>query len=160
MPRFIGSRSLQIALVGGILILLGALVGLSGFTFTYARGASYLSNDPETCVNCHIMRDQYDAWRVSSHRNVATCNDCHTPHDFLGKWITKGINGFNHGLAFTTGNYPEVIHIRDHNADIAQENCVACHQTLVGQVYGYHADTERRCVECHGNVGHQNRSTQ
>jgi cytochrome c nitrite reductase small subunit len=160
MPRFTRSRSLQIALTGGILILLGALLGLSGFTFSYARGASYLSNDPETCVNCHIMRDQYDAWRVSSHRNVATCNDCHTPHDFLGKWITKGINGFNHGLAFTTGNYPEVIHIRDYNAAIAQENCVSCHLTLVGQVYGYHADTERQCVDCHGNVGHQNRSTQ
>lgn len=160
MARFTRSRSLQFVLVGGVLILLGMLVGLSSFTFVYARGTSYLSNDPETCVNCHIMRDQYDAWRVSSHRNVATCNDCHTPHDFLGKWITKGINGFNHSLAFTTGSYPEVIQIHDFNADIAQENCIHCHQTLVGQVYGYHEDNERRCVDCHGNVGHQNRSTQ
>ncbi len=160
MPRSIPSRTIQIALTGALLIVLGALVGLGGFTFIYARGDSYLSNDPETCVNCHIMRDQYDAWRVSSHRNVAVCNDCHTPHDFVNKWITKGINGFNHSLAFTTGDYPAVIHIREYNAEIVQENCITCHQTLVGQVYGYHTDVQRRCVDCHGNVGHQNRSTQ
>lgn len=164
MPRFLSSRSFPVFLGGFVLIALGVLVGLGGFTFTYARGTSYLSNDPETCVNCHIMRDQYDAWLVSSHRNVATCNDCHTPHDPLMKWITKAINGFNHSLAFTTGDYPAVIHIRENNAEIAQENCIYCHASLVSEVYGVsadlHADQERRCVECHGNVGHQNRSTQ
>lgn len=158
MRRFAGSRSLMLG--GVLMVALGILIGLGGFTFVYARGTSYLSNDPETCINCHVMRDQFEAWNTSSHRNVAVCNDCHTPHDFLGKWITKGINGFNHGLAFTTGNYPEVIHIREHNAEIVQENCLGCHQTLVSQVYGEHSDADRRCVECHGNVGHQNRSTQ
>lgn len=160
MPRIAGSRSRAFLLGGALMIVLGMLAGLGGFTFVYARGTSYLSNDPETCVNCHIMRDQYDAWSYSSHRNVAVCNDCHTPHDFVGKWVTKGINGFNHGLAFTTGNFPAVIQIKDYNADIVQENCVSCHQTLISQVYSYHADQDRRCVDCHGNVGHQNRSTQ
>jgi cytochrome c nitrite reductase small subunit len=157
MQRLGSVRSL---LFGGILtVAVGVLIGLGGFTFTYARGTSYLSNNPETCANCHIMRDEYEAWTTSSHRNFATCNDCHTPHDPIGKWVTKGVNGFNHGLAFTTGNYPEVIQIRDYNADIVQENCVACHETLVSNVYGMHADADRRCVDCHGNPGHQNRNT-
>lgn len=158
MRRFGGAWSW---LFGGLLsIAVGVFIGLGSFTFIYARGTSYLSNDPETCMNCHIMRDEYEAWTTSSHRNVATCNDCHTPHDPIGKWIVKGINGFNHSLAFTTGDYPEVIQIRDFNADIAQENCINCHSMLVSNVYSMHEDTERRCTACHGNPGHQNRNTQ
>jgi cytochrome c nitrite reductase small subunit len=38
-------------------ILIGALAGIGGYTFYYAKGLSYLSNDPRACVNCHIMRD-------------------------------------------------------------------------------------------------------
>ena len=41
-------------------ILLGVLVGLSSYTFNYAEGLSYLSNDPAACVNCHIMNDEYN----------------------------------------------------------------------------------------------------
>jgi cytochrome c nitrite reductase small subunit len=160
MHRFIRSPSFTLLLGGLAMVILGVLVGLGGFTFVYAKGTSYLSNDPATCVNCHVMRDQYNAWSKSSHKAVATCNDCHTPHDFVGKWATKAINGFNHGLAFTTGNFPKTIHIKDYNADIVQENCISCHQTLVNQVYSTHADQERKCVDCHGNVGHENRSTQ
>jgi hypothetical protein len=37
--------------------LIGAAMGLGLFTFWYAKGASYLGNDPETCANCHVMRD-------------------------------------------------------------------------------------------------------
>jgi nitrate/TMAO reductase-like tetraheme cytochrome c subunit len=42
--------------------LIGGIVGLGVFTFAYAQGASYLSDDPSTCVNCHIMREVYDGW--------------------------------------------------------------------------------------------------
>ncbi|MCK6576519.1 MAG: cytochrome c nitrite reductase small subunit [Anaerolineae bacterium] len=160
MSRRNRSLTRSVIMGGALMIVLGVLVGLGTFTFVYAKGTSYLSNDPATCVNCHIMRDQYEAWQVSSHRNVAVCNDCHTPHDAVAKWTTKAINGFNHSLAFTTGDYPAVIQIKQHNAEIAQENCIGCHQTLVNLVYGTHADQTRRCVDCHGNVGHQNRSTQ
>src|SRR5512139_1760454 len=101
-----------IALAG----LFGGVVGLGGFTFTYASGLSYLSNDPAACVNCHIMNDQWDRWNRGTHHAVATCNDCHTPHDsIVTKYAVKGINGFRHSLAFTTGNFPEPIQITDLN---------------------------------------------
>ncbi|PJF25859.1 MAG: cytochrome c nitrite reductase small subunit [Phototrophicales bacterium] len=135
--------------------MLGILAGLSIFTFSYARGTSYFSDDPSACMNCHIMRDQYEAWQRSSHRNVATCNDCHTPHEFLDKWIIKGLNGFNHSVAFTLGNFHEPIQIHDLNARVAQHNCVRCHETLVSQVYELHADPAMRCTSCHGSVGHR-----
>src|SRR5690348_5208416 len=47
--------------------LVGVLLGLGTFTFRAAKGTAYLSNNPTACVNCHIMRDQYDSWQKSSH---------------------------------------------------------------------------------------------
>jgi cytochrome c nitrite reductase small subunit len=142
-----------------ILSLFGIAFGLGLFTFTYAKGFSYLSNDPAACVNCHIMREQYEGWSHSSHKAVATCNDCHTPHRFPDKWVIKGVNGFNHSVAFTTGNFPEPIMIRGFNANIAQENCVDCHTTTVTEMHLFVSDEELDCVACHGNVGHNNAAT-
>lgn len=134
--------------------VMGVLLGLSLFTFRYAEGLSYLSNDPASCVNCHIMRDQFDSWNRSTHKAVATCNDCHAPHTFPGKWIVKGVNGFNHSLAFTTGNFPDPIRIRTLNAEVAQHNCVECHATTVSQVHSGAEGEERYCTSCHSNPGH------
>jgi cytochrome c nitrite reductase small subunit len=145
--------------VGGLSLVgvLGVFVGLSLFTFSYARGTSYFSDDPQACANCHIMRDQYDGWLRSSHANVATCNDCHTPHDFVGKWFVKALNGWNHSVAFTLDNFHEPIRIRDFNAQVAQQNCVECHETLVSQIGGVHTDEATMCTDCHGSVGHPTR---
>src|SRR4051794_142492 len=79
-----------------VCVLAGVIVGLGGYTFHYAAGTSYFSNDPTTCVNCHIMREQYDGWQKASHHAVATCNDCHTPHTFIPKYMVKAENGFWH----------------------------------------------------------------
>ncbi|HUF94235.1 MAG TPA: NapC/NirT family cytochrome c, partial [Candidatus Limnocylindria bacterium] len=65
----------------------GLAAGIGAYTFVYARGASYLTNDPAACANCHIMREQYDGWIASSHRAVAACNDCHTPHALVPKYV-------------------------------------------------------------------------
>ena len=150
-----GERIFNTALLG----LFGVAFGLGLFTFFYARGFSYLSDDPVACVNCHIMRDQFEGWSHSSHREVATCNDCHTPHRFPDKWVIKGVNGWNHSVAFTTDNFPEPIRIRGFNARIAQENCVDCHATTVAQMHLFVSPEELNCVDCHGNVGHNNAPT-
>jgi cytochrome c nitrite reductase small subunit len=143
---------------GGILIIVfGILVGTGFFTFVYARGTSYFSDDPNTCLNCHVMRDQFDAWSHSSHSRVATCNDCHTPHEFPDKWIVKAINGFNHSVAFTLGGFHEPIRINDFNAQVVQNNCVGCHQRIVNEIYTLHASEPLQCVSCHSNVGHRTR---
>lgn len=136
---------------------LGVLVGLGGYTFFYAKGHSYFMNDPKACANCHIMRDQFDGWNRSPHHAVATCNDCHTPHDLAGKYATKALNGWNHSAAFTTGDFEEPIQIHDFNARIAHENCVRCHGEVVSRMRAYATPEDVDCVHCHGNVGHSNR---
>ena len=61
--------------------MLGVTAGTAVFVFHISRAASYMSDEPETCMNCHVMTTQYLTWQHSSHARVATCNDCHVPHD-------------------------------------------------------------------------------
>ncbi len=97
------SRSTILGL--GLVGMLGILAGLSWFTFNYAKGSAYLSDEPQACANCHVMRDQFTAWQHSSHARVASCNDCHTPHGFPDKWLVKALNGFNHSAVFSPGGF-------------------------------------------------------
>ena len=137
-------------------ILVGVFVGASGFTFAYARGASYLFNDPETCQNCHIMRAEFDGWTKSSHHAVAVCNDCHVSQGLISKWLTKAENGFNHSAAFTFQNFHEPIQLRPHSSRVLEQNCLRCHQELVNTIRAYHggASGDISCVRCHASVGH------
>jgi cytochrome c nitrite reductase small subunit len=134
--------------------LVGCIVGLGSFTFIYAKGYSYLTDDPNACANCHVMRDVFTAWTRGSHRNVATCNDCHTPHDSLvSKYASKALNGFNHSLAFTLGGFHEPIRATTLNRDIARENCMYCHAAVTSQMS--HVGGEATdCLACHARVGH------
>jgi len=134
--------------------LLGAVVGLAGFTFSYAEGLSYFSDRPEACVNCHVMRDVYDRWHGGSHSAVATCNDCHTPHTFPAKYVVKAINGWNHSVAFTTGDFPDPLRITTLNRDVAQQNCLYCHGPLVTAISHADGASPTDCLQCHAGVGH------
>lgn len=112
-------------------VLVGLALGLGAYTFVYARGYSYLTNDPAACANCHIMREHFDAWTKSSHRSVATCNDCHTPHDLAGKYAVKAKNGFWHSFYFTLGGYPDPLRITGGNREVTEHACRSCHGEIV-----------------------------
>jgi len=133
----------------------GGGLGVGSYTFVYANGFSYMTDDPAACANCHIMRDHHDAWAKSSHHAVAVCNDCHTPHDFVGKYLTKGRNGYHHSLAFTTGWFHEPIQITPANEAITEQACRACHEDITQTIdRGAHQDERISCIRCHASVGH------
>jgi cytochrome c nitrite reductase small subunit len=136
--------------------LIGVFFGVSGFTLVEARGWSYLSNDPGACVNCHVMREQYDSWQKSSHHAFTVCNDCHVPQDFLGKYMTKAEHGFRHSWGFTFQNFHEPIQIKESSLAAVQGNCLRCHQSLVSDITHYSAGDRGavNCVQCHSAVGH------
>src|SRR5918994_87337 len=98
------------ALLAAAAAALGAALGLGGFTFIYAKGASYLSTDP------------------------AGCADCHMPHDIVGKYAAKASNGFWHSLAFTTGRFPDPLQIKPHNRAITEGACRECHADVVAAI--------------------------
>jgi cytochrome c nitrite reductase small subunit len=155
------------ALVGATI---GLATGVGGYVFVYAEGGSYLTNDPNACANCHVMKPHLDAWAKSSHHAVAVCNDCHAPKNLVGKYAVKGINGWNHSLAFTTGRFKEPFHITPMNHRVTENACRLCHADVVeaidhpwsragekdGSAIPGHAMAEERvsCVRCHSNVGH------
>lgn len=155
-----GKSERGVALVAAAIAMglaVGVLAGIGSYTFIYAKGASYMTNDPAACANCHVMDGHYAAWMKGSHRNVATCNDCHTPHNFFGKYLTKGINGYYHSLAFTTGNFHEPIQITPRNTRVTEGACRACHQPVVEAIeFGTHYEGGMSCIRCHDSVGHAN----
>lgn len=135
---------------------LGIPAGVGGYLFIYAKGYSYISNDPRACANCHIMQEYYDSWVKSSHHRAATCNDCHVPHGLIEKYYVKARNGYNHSKAFTLQDFPEPIRITKANLADLQHNCIACHATIVSDIAA-HKDVGHniaRCTECHRSTGH------
>ena len=140
----------------GLGITLGLLAGLGVFTFGYAQGGSYMTNDPQACANCHVMQAQIAGWMKGSHRKVAVCNDCHTPPGFAGKYATKAVNGFWHSWAFTTGRFPDEIQITGRNHRATESSCVKCHAELVEGIQSSRPHgTGVSCLSCHARVGHQ-----
>ncbi|MBL8738420.1 MAG: cytochrome c nitrite reductase small subunit [Planctomycetes bacterium] len=146
-------------------IAIGSMAGAGAHTFLVARGASYLSDDPRVCVNCHIMREQFDGWSHATHHALATCNDCHLPHDgLLHKLFVKASNGYHHGAAFTLQDFAEPIRIKPSNAEVLEANCLRCHGEVTDQItahgtLGVPTDPTQGadlygCVRCHAAVGH------
>lgn len=142
---------------------LGLTIGVGGYTFIYARGASYLTDDPAACANCHVMTEQYDGWLQSSHRTAAVCNDCHTPHSLIPKYFVKAKNGFWHSFYFTFGGYPDPIQITASNRQVTEDTCRSCHTDIVDAIDGpAHVPGVMRealaartaCLTCHRSVGH------
>lgn len=139
-----------------VVVSLGVLIGLGAFTMHYAEGLSYFSTDPRACANCHIMQPQFDSWQKASHHGVATCVNCHLPRDFVAKYIAKAENGYYHSKGFTLQDFHEPIQIKAANAEILQENCLACHGDLTrDMVHGTAQGSDSvQCVHCHAGVGH------
>lgn len=137
-------------------VVLGVFLGLSFYTFGYARGASYLSDDAAACANCHVMNEQYAGWMKGSHRAAAKCNDCHTPPGLASKYATKARNGFMHSLLFTTGWFPDEIQITSHGYQVTEHACMKCHAEVVDSIRAVRAgDDEVTCIQCHAGVGHE-----
>jgi len=145
-----------------VAVLMGIFFGLGGYAFYISKAPSYLSDNPETCINCHVMNPQYNDWAHSSHREVATCNDCHVPQDnIFSKYLFKAKDGLRHATIFTLRTEPQVIYILDEGKKAVQANCIRCHQHVTGMEYlgsvlpGYHNHLqERHCLDCHRETPH------
>lgn len=136
--------------------------GLFLFMAKEAEVTSYLGDNPQTCVNCHVMTPVYNSWLHSSHRENANCNDCHVPHNnVVNKYYFKAKDGLYHAAVFTTRTEPDVITMKEASAKVVQQNCIRCHiqqvtQTKYASWIEDHNEnrTTRRCWECHKEVPH------
>jgi cytochrome c nitrite reductase small subunit len=144
------------------IVAVAAFIGLGLYVFKVSNAASYLSDDPQACVNCHLMTPQYITWTHSSHREVAHCNDCHVPHNnVISKYYFKAKDGLYHASIFTLRAEPQVIKAKSASVEVIHNNCIRCHQDQVtdaklsGIVKDHHAKrTDRLCWDCHREVPH------
>ena len=147
-------------MTGGRLgLVIAALAGVAGglflLAFQVSNARSYLSDAPETCINCHAMTGAYAAWDHSSHRGTTTCNDCHVPHDNLASKIAfKMMDGARHTFAFTFHLEPQTLTINEGAEPVVQENCVRCHEQQVMITAMSSWDSEQQCWDCHRETPH------
>ncbi len=117
--------------------LVGVLLGVGGYTFHYAEGLSYLSTDPQACVNCHIMRPQYDVLAEGEpprRRHAASTATCRTTSS--ASTSPRPRTATTTRRAFTLQDFHEPIMIKPKNAGILQDNCLRCHGDLVHELVG------------------------
>lgn len=151
------SRWRQVAVIS-----IGIVTGLAFFMAKEASLVSYMSDDPLACVNCHVMTPMYNSWMHSSHREWASCNDCHVPHDnIVNKYFFKAKDGLFHASVFTARAEPEVMFMREASQEVVQNNCIRCHVQQITQIKydGWlenHKEnrTERKCWSCHQELPH------
>lgn len=157
-PNSKNRRGLALLAVALSAIFIGSAIS----TFDYAEGTSYLSDDPKACINCHIMRDQYNDWARGPHHARATCNDCHVPHtSVLAKYLVKAEHGYRHSKGFTFQDFHEPIRLQEAGVKIVEANCVRCHEELTGAIAHAPAmpgradiDEPLGCLRCHAGMGH------
>ena len=146
-----------------LITLCGVIAG-GGLYFLYLlRAHTYLGDNPEACINCHIMTPYYATWKHSSHGRDATCNDCHVPHENVArKYFFKGTDGMKHVFAFVTKSERPAPEAQDESAEVIMNNCIRCHQDLttsmakVGKM-NYEmakAGEGKACWDCHRDVPH------
>lgn len=141
---------------------IACIIGLGLFMAKESEVISYLGDNPQTCVNCHVMTPVYNSWLHSSHRESASCNDCHVPHNnIVNKYYFKAKDGLYHASVFTMRAEPDVIHMKEASQKVVQENCIRCHVQQVTQTKykGWLEDhnenrTGRQCWSCHKEIPH------
>jgi len=146
-----------------VIIALAVLTGTGLVIFHISNAASYLSDNPRACINCHVMTTEYASWQRSSHARVATCNDCHVPHNsIIRKYSFKASDGMRHAAMFTFRLEPQVIQIKDAGQNVVQENCLRCHSDQIHATYlsrSINAEENksgigRFCWDCHRETPH------
>ena len=156
-------RHIPVQFIVPLFIVAGLIFGLGGYTLYMSRAHSYLSDDPEACINCHIMTPYYQSWDHSSHGRWATCNDCHVPHNNIAnKYFFKAKDGLYHAAVFTLKAEPQTLRPRNESYGVIMQNCIRCHtqlnQDFVKTGMITYADVRKgegkACWDCHRDVPH------
>lgn len=162
MLRFVEKLKPPVQWLLPVVISLGIIFGLGAYPFYIFKALSCLSDSPTTCVNCHIMAPEYSTWAHSAHREHATCNDCHVPHNNkVNHYYFKAKDGLRHATIFTLRAEPQVIEIKEAGRQAVQNNCIRCHEKVLTDVKMMRPEyttnqkrLEHKCWDCHRETPH------
>ncbi len=135
--------------------ILGCAAGLGLLAAHASNAKSYLGESPEACINCHVMTSYYAGWEHSSHRQSATCNDCHVPHETMTRKLAfKMFDGARHSFMFTFRLEPQVMKLNPAAVPVVQSNCVRCHEHQIMIASAGTPWSDVRCWHCHRETPH------
>ena len=134
----------------------------------------------EFCLSCHVMQTAYDEYRESTHAGnrtgvIATCADCHLPHDYPEKLFVKAsriteVWGLVTGVIGTPEKYEQqrlamAQSVWKEFTSNQSAPCRGCHQAdkMAPQKQSEHAVKAHRraannkttCVVCHQGIAHK-----
>lgn len=161
--------------IGAIFLLLA--IGLAvGLWVSYGVGVMvHKTEDAEFCTICHTMKPMADSYREDVHGGknslgvTATCVDCHLPHDSLASYLFEKAKTGLHDVRVQ--NFTDTSNIdwetkRKRAKDFVYDSgCMSCHTNLrdatmsnpkgfIAHKEYFEKRTDKKCVECHNNVGH------
>lgn len=137
------------------LVIAAGILAL-GFCMMLLLKAPFLGLDtPQFCGSCHAMDEQFNTYSHSAHRLGASCGDCHIPHSLVYGGAFKAYTGTRDLLAVTTNTVPTEIRVTEMSKDVMQENCLRCHEDVMGEIGDTSLDGGKFCFDCHRSSPHQ-----
>ena len=64
------------------------VIAMFAYLVNESKMLSYMSSEPEVCINCHTMNTHYATWQHSSHRAEATAPAAVAPRHQMPSRIT------------------------------------------------------------------------
>lgn len=124
------------------------VIFIAGFAYMY----EHTSTTNYCGTTCHIMEPLYESQLHSAHREgIVECKDCHLPHDnFLHQVVYKGYSGAK-DIYKNTFAEPVVLHTTTWSQNVANDNCIRCHQAVVDRIQ---VTDGLLCFDCHRHTPH------
>lgn len=107
--------------------------------------------DQPLCAQCHQMTDIVKGFSRSAHRDVESCNGCHTEPGVYKGAFSKARSGLKHVFAYLFEDVPPTIRLAESSKNTVNRNCIRCHGDLVPDNY---EAKDRFCFDCHRFTPH------
>ncbi len=174
MSRDTEKKDKSIKYILGLLVL-GGFIGVL-FSFGVAYGV-HKTSDEKFCTVCHTMKPMAKSYSQDIHGGKnkdgvkADCVSCHLPHDSLVNYLyTKAQTGIHDVRVQFFGDLESIDWEKKRKEArklVFDSGCMSCHANLenatsedprafVAHKEYFEKRTDKRCVDCHENVGHHN----
>jgi len=113
-----------------VVILLGVIIGLGLYILRISNAVSYLSDNPETCINCHVMNPQYATWNHSVAFTMETYDPAMKISDYGAKRVQENCMSCHGSLASIITENADKYHSFDEPYVENGRKCWDCHKSV------------------------------